>query len=113
MLTTTVAKEGKINIIYLSGQLDVLTCDQLTKLLIDVTDPETCYIVLELSKLDYISSNGLRPFLEWLEVSKDACRERKLVVCNLQKFVRTVFSITGFDRKFPLFDSLESALDCF
>lgn len=113
MLYPTIVKEGEVNIIYLSGELTASTSDELTRLFKDLIADNGNQVVLEMSGLTYISSNGLRPLLEWLDGTKNSPGKRKLVLCCLQKFVAQVLSATGFDRKFPVFDSLEAAMSEF
>lgn len=110
MLQCTVAKEGNINIIYLMGELDASTSDQLSKLLSNFITEGSHQIILEMSELNYVSSNGLRPLLQWAQSTQQVSDKRKLTVCNMQEFVRSVFTATGFDVKFPTFDSTEAAL---
>ena len=113
MFNSTIAKEGDINIVYLSGRLDAATAEDFTKILVDLASEGSNRIVLEMSDLKYISSNGLQPFLTWLDATRDQATGRQLAICCLQEFVKSVFEISGFDRKFPTFQSLESALETF
>ena len=113
MLDLSIAKEDKVSIVYLSGELNALTAGQVSKLLVDLVNEGSYQIILELSELTYITSNGLRPLLEWLEVTKSVSGNRRLAVCSMPEFVKTVFEITGFAHKFPTFDSTESALNTF
>ncbi len=113
MLDFSIAKEDNVSIVYLSGELNALNAGNVSKLLIDLVNEGSYQIILEVSELTYITSNGLRPLLEWLEVTKNASGNRRLAVCNMPEFVKTVFEITGFDRKFPTFDNTESALNTF
>ena len=113
MLVSTIAKEGSVSIVYLSGELNAATEDDLTKLLMGLVNDGSHQIILELSELGYISSNGLRPLLEWTRATQNLSGHRKLTLCCMQEFVRTVFEATGFDRKFPVHDTLEEAIESF
>ena len=113
MLNTTIAKEGDISVVYLDGELTATTEDELTKLLLGRASDGNNRLILDLSEIGYLSSNGLRPLLSWLDATKSSSGKRRLAVCGLQEFVQSVFQITGFDRKFPIYDSIDSALGCF
>lgn len=113
MLNTTIAKEGDISVVYLTGELSATTEDELSKLLLGLASDGIHQIILDFTEIAYISSNGLRPLLAWLEATKGASGKRRLAVCGLQEFVQSVFQITGFERKFPTYDTLDAALGSF
>jgi anti-sigma B factor antagonist len=51
-------------------------------------------VVFDFSKLDYISSAGLRVILL---VCKSVGEDKKVTIYNAKKDVREVFEMTGFD----------------
>ena len=113
MLNTTIAKEGDVCVVYLAGELSATTEDELTKLLLGLASDGNQQLILDLSEIGYLSSNGLRPLLAWLGATKTSSGKRCLAVCGLQEFVQAVFHTTGFDRKFPTYDTVDSALGSF
>ena len=110
MLNYSISREGDIEVIYLEGYLDATTAEILSKTLMDCFEAGMHKIVLEMGGVSYISSNGLRPLVEWLEATYEMSGRRKLAVCNLHEFVREVFRITEFDLKLPIYDNIDSAL---
>lgn len=113
MLNCSISKEGDIEIVYLEGNLDATTADVLSKTLLDFFEAGRHQIILEMGGVSYISSNGLRPLLEWLEATQQIAGRRRLVVCNLHEFIKEVFKITEFDLKLPIYEDAESALGAF
>ena len=113
MLNCSISKEGDVEMVYLSGELDATSASELSKTLLDLVKRESHHIILEMGDVSYISSNGLLPLLEWLEATKHVSGNRKLAVCNLTEFAQEVFRILSFDRKFPVFDDPDEALRAF
>src|SRR5207244_12047935 len=66
------------------------------------------HVVIDLTKLVYISSVGLSCVL----IASKRVTERggELVLCGLAGIVREVFQITGFLSIFRIFDTAEAAL---
>lgn len=85
-------KEGKSLTIELEGRLDTNTAPQLeTSLKQNVGDCEN--LIMDFSKLDYISSAGLRVLLAAQKVMNN---QGKMVIKNVNNTIMEVFEITGF-----------------
>lgn len=91
-MTMTKTKDGKKLTISVEGRLDTLTAPELEKALeseiggIDL-------LVLDLGKLEYISSAGLRVILG---AHKKMLGKEGLRLCGLNQTVREIFDVTGF-----------------
>jgi anti-anti-sigma factor len=65
-------------------------------------------VVLDLSRLEYVSSAGLRVLMI---AAKDVrARKGKLVAVSLQPVVREIFEISRFTLVFDVFESVQDAL---
>ena len=64
-------------------------------------------VILDLQRLFYISSAGLRVIL--LTAKALGRREAKLVVCALSEPVREIFAISGFDKIISVHPSVPDA----
>ncbi len=104
MLITTFLKES-LMIVTIEGRLDSLTSPKLELWIRDNLASPECDVVMDFSKLDYISSAGLRVMLN-LSKATVKC-SRKFSVCQAQDHIREVFEISGFDSFIPLYDSLD------
>ncbi len=113
MLNFSIANEGTVVIVYLAGDLDASCSDDFSKVLLDLVRNGSNHIILDMLEVSYISSNGLKPLLDWLDATKNVSGKRHLVLCNLQEFVREVFRVTEFDRKFPIYDNDDLARNSF
>ena len=65
-------------------------------------------LVLDFSKVDYISSVGLRVLMLAARQSRE--QGGTIVVTALQRMVREIFEISRFDREFQCFGSVREAL---
>ena len=78
--------------IALEGRLDTMTSPELeTELNKDLNDADS--LTLDFSKLDYISSAGLRVLLS---AHKAMSAKGGMKVTNVNEIVREVFEVTGF-----------------
>ena len=104
MQTNIVAGEG-YSIIQLIGKLDSDTAE------VDAVFTETMaseHVLLDFSKLKYISSAGLRILL--LAAKKVQQAQGKLILYSLQPNVREIFDLSGFTSMFTICADKASAL---
>ena len=94
-----ITKEESALCAFLEGRLDTASAADCEKALQPLKDNADKELVLDCSKLEYISSSGLRLFLA-LRKEVEA-KGGKLVVRHINDDIRNVFTITGF---FKLFD---------
>lgn len=90
---------GDIIIGTLIGRLDTVNSDKFSKDMEPLLAAADRHIELECTKLEYISSSGLRLFLSLRK--QVAAKGGKLVIRNINDSIREVFTITGF---FNLFE---------
>ena len=86
--------QGKETVAALCGRLDTLAAQELAAQFEILQEKANGTIILDCSKLEYISSSGLRLFLT-LRKAADT-KGGKVVVKDLSADVRKVFMITGF-----------------
>ena len=65
-------------------------------------------MIIEFKDLDYISSAGLRVILKATKALKR--EEGRIMLCDMQDYVKEVFEISGFTAIIPIYDSVEAAL---
>ena len=101
-------KDGLL-VLSLEGRLDAITAKVFEEKVLAVIDGGDARFVIDLSRLDYVSSAGLRVFL--LASKRLTPAGGKFVLCSLQEPVRQVFDIVGFYSIFSIHDSANEALD--
>lgn len=97
MKTTILEKDGDLVAVF-EGRLDTAAAvetEQAMKPLMDCTGNN---IVLDCTKLEYISSSGLRLFLGVLKNAKP--KGSHVFITGINDELRTVFAMTGFTNLF-------------
>ena len=85
-------QDGSALVVALEGRLDTTTAPELEQELKSSLDGITD-LTLDMTKLDYISSAGLRVLLS---AHKIMLKQGKMKVTNASEIVREVFEVTGF-----------------
>ncbi len=97
-MNTIIREENNDLVAYFEGRLDTTAASQTAK---DVTPLNDCIghnIILDCTNLEYISSSGLRIFLNILKKAKPLGSH--VYVRGLNDDLREVFKITGFTNLF-------------
>ena len=92
MLDMNKKKDGKKLTYFLSGRLDTITAPDLEKDLTASTE-EVGELVLDLEKLDYISSAGLRVLLS---AHKNMSKKGSMKLIHVGPSLMEIFEVTGF-----------------
>ena len=102
---------GGINIFKLNGRLDSNTTHGFEKKIFQAIDEGSKNMIIDFKDLDYISSAGLRVILKATKALKR--EEGKMMLCDMQDYVKEVFEIAGFDSFLPIVNSRDDALQRF
>ena len=97
-LKIDVKKDGAEYTFLLEGRLDTITSPDLESEINKAT-PDAAKLILDLAKLDYISSAGLRVLLGAAQAMDG---KGDMVVRDLNQSVREVFDLTGFSNLFHI-----------
>jgi len=95
-------------VIVVSGRMDAENAPQFEQECNACISEGAASLVIDAGGLTYVSSMGLRCFVALAKTLKGKGGE--LRVCNLHGLVKQVFEITGLDRSFPVYESLDSAV---
>ena len=95
-LEISMTKDGSEYTFLLEGRLDTVTSPNLESRINEVIGDAT-KLTLDFAKLEYISSAGLRVLLGALQKMEG---KGEMAVRNLNRSVRDVFVLTGFNRLF-------------
>lgn len=93
--------------ISISGRIEAADANELQTKLDSIMAKNRLKIIVNLSKLEYISSSGLRVLLIALKNQKQ--KHGFIEVASLQPFVEKIFRKTGFDRVFIIHPNEEAA----
>ncbi len=103
-----VKKVAKRLIVSLTGKLDAVSVGELDKEMDGQIKAGESDFILDLSRLDYISSAGLRSILSTFKRLKE--NKGTITLCGLHGGVREVFDMSGFSSIFTIYESFENAL---
>ncbi|MEG1767079.1 MAG: STAS domain-containing protein [Comamonas sp.] len=101
-------QRGDILIVRPGGRLDSSSSPELERLLTEQLDNGCTRLVLDFSRLEYISSAGLRVVL--LAGKKLRASQGRMVLVGLQDMVREVFDMSGFLTLFAVTDTLDEGI---
>lgn len=91
-MTITKTQDKNALTLNLEGRLDTTTAPQLEQELTASLDGVT-HLTLDMTKLDYLSSAGLRVILS---AQKRMNKQGQMVVRNVNETIMEVFEVTGF-----------------
>ena len=99
---------GSRLVITVTGRLDSLNAPLLEHQLTEAVEAGRHDLVIDLAAVNYVSSKGLSALLQ---VGKRIKRhDGRMVLAGLTEPVRQIIMISGFDRIFEIFPSVEAAL---
>ncbi|MBN9525923.1 MAG: STAS domain-containing protein [Alphaproteobacteria bacterium] len=98
-----------IQVLDVAGRIDSGTAKSLEDKVVGFLDGGTKALVIDLSKVEFVSSAGLRVFL--LAAKRLKAVGGKYGLAGLQPSVREVFEVSGFSKIFSLFADRAEALD--
>jgi len=102
---------GNVNVISIGGRLDAYAANDLERKFDSLITAGHVRLVVDLSRLEYISSSGLRALLTAIKRVKKEQGDVRLAC--LQASVKEVFDMAGFTQLFRLFDKEEEAVGSF
>jgi anti-sigma B factor antagonist len=99
---------GDIPILSVSGKIDAVTSKDLEAALIGLIDQNKKFLLVNMEKVEFLSSSGLRVLMASLNKLKH--KDGDLLLAALQPFVREVFFMTGANRFFSIYSSQGEAI---
>lgn len=106
-----VRNEATCTVISVAGRLDTRTAPEWEKQCNDIIQGGGSKFILDLTELEYVSSAGLRCVLAVAKKLKSS--GGVLALCGLDGIVKEVFSVSGFDSFFPVYETTEEAVEKF
>ncbi len=107
----SVKTSNDVKVLAFEGRLDTQTSPDAQQQLTRLIEEGETKILVNLGKVDYISSAGLRVLLVVAKQLKTA--DGELRICGLNEVVKEVFDISGFDMILPISVSESEALEGF
>jgi anti-sigma B factor antagonist len=94
-------------VLEVGGEIDVYTAPQLRERLVSMVDGGARHVVVDLGRVEFLDSTGLGVLVGALKRLRGVGGELSLV-CNQERLLK-IFRITGLDRVFTLYPTVEGA----
>lgn len=98
---------GDWTIVQATGEVDLYTAPRLKQRVADLAAEGRARVAIDLEAVDFLDSTGLGVLIGGLKRCREAGGDLALVAP--QEPVRKVLTITGLDRVFPTYDTVEQA----
>lgn len=100
-------RDGSALVVAVDGRIDGSNSQEFQDRFEEVIEDGDRAVVLDMGKLTYISSSGLRATL--LLARRLQRQQAKFAICSLSPSIKEVFEISGFDRIIQVLASREEA----
>ena len=97
-----------LKVITIEGNFDTVTAQQVDEKVKPVMEREKTNVILDISKLDYLSSIGILRLIKYLSFMTDEKRVLKFV--KPPEHIYNTFVAAGIASKFDMYESLEAAI---
>ena len=97
-MNTEFKEENNDFVMYFEGRLDTAAAPETEKATASLQDCEGHDIILDCTKLEYISSSGLRIFLNVLKVAKS--KGDRVFITGANADINKIFAMVGFTNLF-------------
>jgi anti-sigma B factor antagonist len=91
----------------LAGEIDLSRSPEVRVGLIQQIESQPQRLVIDLADVPYMDSSGVATLVEALQ--KQRAHGGKMVLCNMQTRVRSIFEIARLDQVFTIVDDLQTA----
>ncbi|MGQ9805471.1 MAG: STAS domain-containing protein [Chlorobiales bacterium] len=108
---TSLRELGNTSIIDISGDLDAHTSIILEQAIQDLIDKQRTNIIINFSKLNYISSAGLGVFMSFIDEVRSKGGDIKF--SNMPDKIFQVFDLLGFPLLYEIYDDEQKAVEKF
>lgn len=109
-MNVNIKTDENIVIISIEGSIDSKTAGDLQSQIMEKVS-ETNNVLLDLTKVDYVSSAGLRVLLMIYRQIKS--KNGKVILVGVSEEIKDVMSMTGFINFFEITDNIDNALKIF
>jgi anti-sigma B factor antagonist len=108
-LSITSEERDAATVVHVGGEIDVYTAPVLREHLDEHISAGRHHLVVDLEAVSFMASTGLGVLVGRLKLVRAANGTLRLVCSNDR--ILSVFSITGLDKVFQIFPSVDEALD--
>jgi anti-sigma B factor antagonist len=107
-LTLNHRREGDKTVLEVGGEVDVYTAPKLREKLVELVGEGLYDVVVDMTKVEFLDSTGLGVLVGGLKRVRSHDGSLALV-CSQERILK-IFRITGLTKVFPIYDTLDEAL---
>jgi anti-sigma B factor antagonist len=96
------------HVLTLRGEIDVYTAPRLRQAIVDLVENGAGHIVVDMTKVEFLDSTGLGVLVEGLK--RVRTHEGVMSVVATQDKILKIFDITGLNKAFPMYATVDEAL---
>jgi len=111
-MEVTVTPIEHCDLVDINGRVDSYTSPQLSDTLREITNKNIFKIILDLSDVSYVSSAGLRVFIDIQKTCKKS-NQGEVILVNIPQRVYETLELAGFVPLFKFYSNVTSALAAF
>jgi anti-sigma B factor antagonist len=109
-MTVDIKEQNNVVIVSITGSIDSKTAGEFQKQILEGT-ADTSKVIMDLSKVDFVSSAGLRILLMVYRQIKS--KDGKVILVGVSEEIQDVMSITGFINFFEISESVDNGMKLF
>ena len=110
-MSLNIEDKGKAKVVKLEGKLDVNLSVSVESELDALIESGNINLILEISKVEYLSSSGIRVFINMMRKVKD--KNGRLVLASVPDVIKKILKTVDLEDLFEVFDSVDDALATF
>jgi anti-sigma B factor antagonist len=108
-MEVTISHMDNCSLATVTGRIDSYTAPQLSEVLNQITNKSIYKIILDLNDVTYVSSAGLRVFIDMQKKCKRN-NQGEILLANVPQRVYETLELAGFVPLFKFFNNVSSAL---
>lgn len=106
-LSLNTTSQGQYEVLQVTGEVDVYTAPRLRERLIDLVNQGHHHLVVDVEKVEFLDSTGLGVLVGGLKRVR-ANGGSLLIVCTQERLLK-IFRITGLEKVFGIYGSVDDA----
>jgi len=100
--------EGEKTVLEVGGEVDVYTAPKLRERLVELVGEGHHDLIVDMTKVEFLDSTGLGVLVGGLK--RVRAHDGSLALVCSQERILKIFRITGLTKVFPIYDTLDEAL---
>lgn len=112
MMEITIKRMESYDIVIIKDRIDSNTAPELSDILKSITDMKRYKIILDMGAVNFVSSAGLRVFINLQKTCKKV-NQGEVIMVNTPSRVYETLELAGFAPLFKFYSNVNSAIEAF